>query len=260
DLGNVEFISQGNNLVGFGDGATVFTATGDQTGLSSADLKLGPLQNNGGPTFTMLPQFGSPAIDSGNNAVAPASDQRGVSRPQNSTVDIGAVEVQTTTYNASTNPTVTSYTLVINGGNLELVETGNPTNVLFSEPLGGSDAIVINDTSGNDTLLIDFNNGNPLPPDGIIFNATNGGTNTLALHGTGTEDVVYTPDATNSGDGTITIGSTGIVFHGLDPVDFDNVGTFALDLPGDDDVIDVDNGFNSATTTASEAPGTVAAL
>src|SRR6185369_1129910 len=206
DLGNVEFISQGNNLVGFGDGATVFTATGDQTGLSSADLKLGPLQNNGGPTFTMLPQFGSPAIDSGNNAVAPASDQRGVSRPQNSTVDIGAVEVQTTTYNASTNPTVTSYTLVINGGNLELVETGNP-----------------------------------LPPDGIIFNATNGGTNTLALHGTGTEDVVYTPDATNSGDGTITIGSTGIVFHGLDPVDFDNVGTFALDLPGDDDVIDVDN-------------------
>lgn len=59
---------------------------------------LGALANNGGPTLTMLPQAGSPAIDAGLDttcSAAPVSglDQRGVSRPQGTHCDIGAVEV-----------------------------------------------------------------------------------------------------------------------------------------------------------------------
>jgi CSLREA domain-containing protein len=59
---------------------------------------LGPLANNGGPTFTHLPQAGSPAIDAGSNAACQAVDQRGVARPVDgngdgtATCDIGAVE------------------------------------------------------------------------------------------------------------------------------------------------------------------------
>jgi len=56
---------------------------------------LGPLQNNGGPTQTMALLPGSPAIGHGNNAKAPAKDQRGVTRldvPGEMT-DIGAFEV-----------------------------------------------------------------------------------------------------------------------------------------------------------------------
>ena len=56
---------------------------------------LGPLANNGGQTQTMLPQAGSPAIDAGNDANCPATDQRGVSRPQGVHCDIGAVELVT---------------------------------------------------------------------------------------------------------------------------------------------------------------------
>jgi len=57
---------------------------------------LGPLQNNGGPTPTMLPQQGSPVIDAGdpNFTPPPATDQRGFARVANGRIDIGSVEVQ----------------------------------------------------------------------------------------------------------------------------------------------------------------------
>jgi LPXTG-site transpeptidase (sortase) family protein len=64
----------------------------------TADPNLGPLQDNGGPTHTMALLPGSPAIDAGNNTVCTTSpvsglDQRGTTRPQGSTCDIGAYEV-----------------------------------------------------------------------------------------------------------------------------------------------------------------------
>ena len=50
--------------------------------------------NNGGPTKTYALLVGSPAIDKGDNALAPLADQRGVDRPQpaGGIVDIGAYE------------------------------------------------------------------------------------------------------------------------------------------------------------------------
>ena len=53
-----------------------------------ADPMLGPLQDNGGPTHTMLPAAGSPAIGAGTNCAA--TDQRGMPRPASCT--LGAVE------------------------------------------------------------------------------------------------------------------------------------------------------------------------
>ncbi len=65
-----------------------------------ASSNLSPLANNGGPTQTMMPLVGSPAIDAGDNLTcAQGPDQRGFSRPVNklgggAICDIGAVEVQ----------------------------------------------------------------------------------------------------------------------------------------------------------------------
>jgi hypothetical protein len=65
----------------------------DQTDLH-ADPLLGPLQDNGGPTSTMLPGIGSMAIDAIDlPSCVETNDQRGVARPQGTGCDIGAVEV-----------------------------------------------------------------------------------------------------------------------------------------------------------------------
>src|SRR5262249_40378690 len=59
------------------------------------DPLLAPLGNYGGPTLTMALLPGSPAIDAGNNGLIPAgvtTDQRGLARVVNGTVDIGAFE------------------------------------------------------------------------------------------------------------------------------------------------------------------------
>ena len=93
-------ISQGYNLIGKNDDGLGFDAGNpngnlDFVGTSAAPINpmLGPLQFNGGPTKTMALVKGSPAIDTGTCADIPATDQRGVSRPQGIACDIGAYEV-----------------------------------------------------------------------------------------------------------------------------------------------------------------------
>ena len=58
----------------------------------AVSARLGPLANNGGPTQTMAVLVGSPAVDAGDANGCPATDQRGVSRPQGTGCDIGAFE------------------------------------------------------------------------------------------------------------------------------------------------------------------------
>lgn len=64
----------------------------DSSTLQNTDPKLGPLANNGGPTFTMALLKRSPAVDVIPPNRAPQSDQRGISRPQGDASDIGAYE------------------------------------------------------------------------------------------------------------------------------------------------------------------------
>ena len=63
------------------------------TVIITADPKLGSLGNYGGFTQTIPLLAGSSAIDTGNDAVCPATDQRGVTRPQGRHCDIGAFEL-----------------------------------------------------------------------------------------------------------------------------------------------------------------------
>jgi hypothetical protein len=91
------FLSRGYNLIGDGNATGAFNQTGDTTGVS--DPKLGDLADNGGPTMTHALLTDSPAIDKGPPSTAcppPATDQRGVSRPQGSACDIGAFELEST--------------------------------------------------------------------------------------------------------------------------------------------------------------------
>lgn len=97
------FNSQGSNII-----AVVGTSTGwIGSDHQNVNPLLSPAGFYGGPGLTLIPLSGSPAIDGGHNCVidlscsaanppvAITTDQRGATRPFNTTVDIGAVEIST---------------------------------------------------------------------------------------------------------------------------------------------------------------------
>jgi fibronectin-binding autotransporter adhesin len=80
-------VDRGYNLSS--DSSAGFFAAGS---LNSTDPILGPLDDYGGPTLTMVLLAGSPAINGGNPATFPPTDQRGHARPFGPAPDIGAFE------------------------------------------------------------------------------------------------------------------------------------------------------------------------
>ncbi len=95
-FGLSSIVSDGYNLVGDGNAAGNFVATGDQTGMFEPQLL--PLGDFGGPTPTHGPLLSSPAIDAGDPADVAgqgsvrAFDQRrdGFDRIRGLAIDIGA--------------------------------------------------------------------------------------------------------------------------------------------------------------------------
>ena len=90
--------SGGYNFIGDGTGCMWTAGSGDIVGTAAAPLsaRLGPLQDNGGPTMTHALLPGPPVVI---NTIPPASctvaaDQRGVVRPQGEMCDKGAFEVE----------------------------------------------------------------------------------------------------------------------------------------------------------------------
>ena len=140
-------VSQGYNLIRTTTDATIDgTLTGNITG---QDPKLGFLADNGGPTQTISLLTGSPAIDAipGCNG-APAVDQRGVPRPQGTSCDMGAYELDITP------PAVT-----VN----QAVGQADPVNsspiiftVVFSEPVidFSNTSVTLSGTAGATTALV----------------------------------------------------------------------------------------------------------
>ena len=128
--------SLGHNLSS-DNGGGFLTGPGDQI---NTDPLLGPLANNGGPTFTMALLPGSPALNAGDDALAPSTDQRGL--PRAGTADIGAYELQgippqvTCPANIATNLSGADPTVVVNYPAPGV--TGLPTPAVVCVPPSGS--------------------------------------------------------------------------------------------------------------------------
>jgi hypothetical protein len=84
--GTVHLTSGGHNLVQDG---SCSPASSDQV---VGDARIGPLADNHGPTLTHALLPGSPALDAGDDTACPATDQRGIARPQGAHCDIGSYE------------------------------------------------------------------------------------------------------------------------------------------------------------------------
>jgi hypothetical protein len=128
------FTSQGHNIIGATqDNTSTTVATGfvpsDKTGVTAAQLLIGPLLNNGGPTLTDALLPGSSAIDTGDktnpNLAGVTTDDRstGFARVVGNNVDVGAFEFQPPVI-TSISPTSTieggaGFTLTITGTSFE---------------------------------------------------------------------------------------------------------------------------------------------
>lgn len=93
--------STGGNDCATESGTTIFDRLfnmikdGSCIPIAMDDPMLGPLQNNGGPTLTYSLLPNSPAIDHNPTCISALNrDQRGVTRPQGSGCDVGAIEVE----------------------------------------------------------------------------------------------------------------------------------------------------------------------
>lgn len=82
-----------------------FNAAGD---IVNTDPLLGALRYNGGLTFTHALAANSPAVDAADDSACPATDQRGIARPQNDACDIGAYELETMLLSSTPTPTATA--------------------------------------------------------------------------------------------------------------------------------------------------------
>jgi hypothetical protein len=96
-----DLTSSGYNLIGYGGSG--FAPT-DIVGVDRP--RLGPLQNNGGPTQTMAPLAGSSALNAGDPAQLGVPDQRGVVRSGG--VNIGAYQASASAFVLTAPDTVTT--------------------------------------------------------------------------------------------------------------------------------------------------------
>ena len=117
-------------------------------------------------------------------------------------------------------------------------------SVVASQRLDATSSVIINGSSGDDTLIVDFTNGNPIPG-GLEFN---GGAEVtpegdlIAVTGGSFEKVVV--DYTSRSDGTISLDGTLIRYAGLEPMDISGVtiADLVLVLPANSNALLQDSG------------------
>src|SRR6267143_4170794 len=115
--------------------------------------------------------------------------------------------------------------LHLNGDSLELLDSNQGT-VLTTRSFDSTSSVIINGSPSDDTLVVDFTNGNPVPVGGITFNGGDQVTrkgDIVEIEGGSFQNAVY--DYYNAHDGRISLDGSIINYTGLEPLT--NTGTAA---------------------------------
>jgi len=109
-------------------------------------------------------------------------------------------------------------TLRRNGASVELLE-GATGRVLTRAAREATQEIVVYGSAGDDTLTIDFSNGNPIPSGGVTFDGGDQTTregDALVLRGGSFRKVTY--DYANAHDGSVILDGSLVRYRGLEPI------------------------------------------
>ena len=215
-----------NCLIGDGtNSALINGVSGNQVGTTASPINplLAPLASYGGPTQTMPPFPGSPAVDAGGSTTL-ANDQRGLPRPAGLFTDIGAVELQTP------NLVVTTAADSVAGSLRQLIgQVDVSSTITFTSTLSGATILL---TDGqvvlNKNLIIDAS----ALPNGITLNSS--GNDRIFVVSAGTTNAVTalnltggsTTDTHNGGGAILNNGSLTLtrcsLYNNLTVGDFNN--------------------------------------
>jgi fibronectin-binding autotransporter adhesin len=117
----------------------------------------------------------------------------------------------------------------------QITGAAGPVTVSDTAPL------VINGLAGNDTVIVDYSGGNPIPTGGLTFNGgdptTGPGDKLITVGGVFT---TATLNHLNSSDGTVVLDGSTITYTGLEPVDItgSTITNLVINLPDTDDATD----------------------
>jgi predicted outer membrane repeat protein len=175
----------------------------DSTDQINTNPQLGPLQNNGGQTSTCAITTSSPAFNRGICDEAVPTDQRGVTRPQGASCDIGAFELVIQQVATATGTGIATFT--INNGSINNLTASatTPCGVLpgFYFPEGFFSFNITNITVGS-TVTITITFPDNIPANTQYWKCTNGQwVNVTSLLGDNDGDNILTLTLTDGGLG-----------------------------------------------------------
>ncbi len=152
DIAGLVGLYSTDNLIGTGGSGGLIDGENDnQVAVSVADVGLGPLANNGGPTQTFAIGPGSLAIGSGVTQTIATTDQRGIPRPIGRPSDVGAYQY--------------SEDLSIK------MAGGSPQNTIIGTPFGTALQVSVVDDAGNPVANIPVTFAAPATGPTGTFNA-----------------------------------------------------------------------------------------